>query len=296
MKSVVHMDRTAYFLIVPLIAILGLVEAYPLAYSVYLSVTNYGLGGAFVGVANYTALFSQSAFWSALSTSILYSSGSTALSIVLGVSTAYLLTLVKKGRGYFEAAFLMPLAAAPIIAGVAFAPSGFWDDINTFWHYVLRQPYFNVASYHLYLPIMILSDAWEWGPMMMLVALSILASVPKPVYEASEAFGASKWKTFRSVGLPAIMNSPVMTFMIIIRFVDAMRAFEIPFAWSGWLGYLYPGAPTDTLSLYLFKLLLTPPSGVIPISVISAAALVLLVVTLAATVLLFRVMKGLRRI
>jgi multiple sugar transport system permease protein len=290
------MDRTAYFLIVPLIAILGVVEAYPLAYSVYLSVTNYGLGGAFVGLANYSNLFSQSDFWAALSTSVLYASGSTVLSLVLGVSFAYLLTLVKKGRGYFEAVFLMPLAAAPIIAGVAFAPSGFWDDLDTFWHYILKQPYFNIASFHLYFPIMVLSDSWEWGPMMMLVALSILASVPKQIYEASETFGASKWKTFRSVGLPAILNSPVMHFMIIIRFVDAMRAFEIPFAWSGWLGYLYPGAPTDTLSLYLFKLLLNPPNGVIPISVISAAALVLLVVTLAATTLLFRVMRGLRKI
>jgi ABC-type sugar transport system permease subunit len=98
------------------------------------------------------------------------------------------------------------------------------------------------------------------------------------------------------VGLPFILNSPVMQFIIVIRFVDAMRAFEVPFAWSGWLDYLHPGAPTDTLSLYLFKLLLNPPLGVIPISVISAAALVLLTVTFFATILLFRVMKGLRKI
>lgn len=290
------MDRSAYFLIVPLVAVLAFVEVYPLAYSVYLSVTDYSLGGAFVGLSNYAQLFSQADFWDALSTSVLFSAGSTVLSIVLGVLFAYLLTLVRKGRGFFEAVFLMPLAAAPIIAGVAFAPSGFWDDINTFWHYILQQPYFNVASNHLYFLIMVLSDSWEWGPMMMLVALSILASVPRQINEASEVFGASKWRTFRAIGLPAIMNSPVMHFMIIIRFVDAMRAFEIPFAWSGWLGYLYPGAPTDTLSLYLFKLLLEPPSGVIPIPLISAAALVLLVVTLLAASLLFRVMRELRKI
>jgi len=283
-------------LVVPLIAVLTLVEAYPLAYSVYLSVTNYSLGGAFVGLSNYAQLFSQADFWAALSTSVVFSSGSTVLSVVLGVLFAYLLTLLRKWKGFFEAILLMPLAAAPIIAGVAFAPNAVWDDINTFWHYILGQPYFNVASNHLYLPIMILSDSWEWGPMMMLVALSILASVPRPVYEASEAFGASKWRTFRTVGLPAVLNSPVMHFMIIVRFVDAMRAFEIPFAWAGWLNYLYPGAPTDTLSLYLFKLLLQPPSGVIPIPLISAAALVLLAVTLLATMLLFRLMKGLRRI
>lgn len=290
------MDRHAYFLVVPLIGVLAVVEAYPLAYSAYLSVTGTGLGGAFVGLANYDQLFSQPDFWAALSTSAVFSSGSTVLSMVLGVLFAYLLTLVRRGKRFFEAILLMPLAAAPIVAGVTFAPSGFWDDINTFSHYVLGLPYFNVASSHLFLPVMVLSDSWEWGPMMMLVALSILASVPRPIYEASEAFGASRWKTFRTVGLPAILNSPVMHFMIIIRFVDAMRAFEIPFAWAGWLNYLYPGAPTDTLSLYLFKLLLQPPNGVIPIPLISAAALVLLLATLLATTLLYRLMKGLRKI
>jgi multiple sugar transport system permease protein len=290
------MNRSAYLLVCPLLAILAVVEVYPLAYSAYLSLTNYSLGGAFVGLANYAQLFSQSDFWAALSTSVVFSSGSTLLSIVLGVLFAYLLSLVKRGKGLFEAIFLMPLAAAPIVAGVVFAPSGFWDDIDTFWHYVLGQPYFNVADNHLYLGIMALSDAWEWGPMIMLVALSILASVPRPLYEASEAYGASKWRTFRTVGLPAIANSPVMHFMIIIRFVDAMRAFEIPFAWAGWLDYLHPGAPTDTLSLFLFKLLLEPPSGVIPIPLISAAALVLLSVTLLAATLLFRAMRELRKI
>lgn len=290
------MDRNAYLLVVPLAAVLALVEAYPLAYGFYLSVTNYGLGGTFVGLSNYAQLLSQADFWAALATSVLFSGGSTVLSIALGVGMAYLLTLVGRTRGVFQAVFLMPLAAAPIIAGVTFAPSGFLDDINTFWHYVLGQSFFNVASNHAYLLVMIVSDAWEWGPMMMLVALSILASVPRPIYEASEAFGASRWKTFTTVGLPAIFDSPVMHFMIIIRLVDAMRAFEIPFAWAGWLDYVFPGAPTDTLSLYLFKLLLQPPSGVIPISVISAAALLLLAVTLIAATLLYRLMRGLRRV
>lgn len=290
------MDRSAYVLIVPLIAILAFVEVYPLAVSVYLSFTDYSSGGAFVGAANYATLLSQQEFWVAVSTSLLYADGSVALSTALGILFAYFLTRVRKGRGIFEAVLLMPLAAAPIIAGIVWAPSAVWDDLNTFWHFILGQPFFNVTSYHLYFPIMILSDSWEWAPMMMLVALSVLASVPKQVYEASESFGASKLKTFTSVGIPAIINSPVIHFMIIIRYVDAMRTFEIPFAWSGWLSYTQPGAPTDALGLYLFKLLLIPPSGLIPIPIISAAALVLLAVTLTATGLLFRLMRSLRKI
>lgn len=290
------MDRTGYFLIVPLVAILAYIEVYPLAVSVYLSLFGYAGAGAFSGFSNFAALFAQHAFWSAVSTSVIYASGSAGLSTALGILLAYLLTRVKRGRGFFEAILLMPLAAAPIIAGIVWAPSAVWDDLNTLWHFVLKQPFFNVTSYHLYFPIMVLSDSWEWAPMMMLVALSVLASVPKQVYEASESFGASKWKTFTSVGVPAIVNSPVIHFMVVIRFVDAMRAFEVPFAWSGWLSYNLPGSPTDTLSLYMFKLLLVPPAEIIPIPVISAAALVLLAVTLATTILLFRLMRGLRKV
>ncbi len=290
------MDRSAYFLLVPLIAILAFVEVYPLAVSVFLSVTDYTGGGAFVGASNYASLFSQNAFWSAVATSLLFADGSVALSTILGVLFAYLLTRVRKGRSFFEIVLLMPVAAAPIVAGVVWAPSAVWDDLNTFWHFILGQPFFNVTSYHLYFPIMILSDSWEWAPMMMLVTLSVLASIPEQVYEASESFGASKWKTFTSVGIPAIVNSPVILFVIIIRYVDAMRAFEIPFAWSGWLSYTQPGSPTDTLGLYLFKLLLIPPSGVIPIPIISAAALVMLAVTVIAATLLFRLMRSLRKI
>ncbi len=116
-----QLDRSAYLLTVPLLAILAFVEVYPLATSVNLSLTDYSRGGAFVGVANYATLFSQAAFLTALSTSVLYSSGSAALSTVLGILFAYLLTRVKRGRGFFESVFLMPLAAAPIIAGVVWA-------------------------------------------------------------------------------------------------------------------------------------------------------------------------------
>ena len=113
---------------------------------------------------------------------MLYADGSVVLSTVMGVLFAYLLTCVRKGRGFLEAVLLMPLAAAPIVAGIVWAPSAVWDDLNTFWHFILGQPFFNVTSYHLYFPIMILSDSWEWAPMMMLVALSVLASVPKHIY------------------------------------------------------------------------------------------------------------------
>lgn len=289
------MNRFAYLLLLPLFALLGVVEIYPLILTVELSVTNYGQGGAFVGASNYIRIFSDPAFWGSLSTSLLYSTGSTIVSLILGIMLAFLLTQVRRRKGTFESIFLMPLAAAPIVAGVVWAPTALWDDVNNFWHYILRQPFFDVTQYYLFLPIMILSDAWQWAPMMMLVSLSVIAGVPKQVYEAAALSGASEWKVFRSVALPAILRSPVIHFMVIIRFIDAMRSFEIPFAWAAWISTPQPGSPVDTLSLFLFKLLLAPTSS-IPIPYISAVALVLLTVTLTGATVLFRLMRGLGKI
>ncbi len=186
----------------------------------------------------------------------------------------------------------MPLAVAPITVGVVWSPTGFWDDIDTFWHYVLHLPFFNVADVYLAFPIMILSDAWEWAPIIMLVALSVISGVPKEIFEAASLHGASSIQVFRKLGVPTILKSRVMQFMIVLRFIDSMRAFEIPYTWSTWISLPNAGSPIDTVSLLIFKLLAIPTYG-FPISYISTIAVILLAITLSATTVLYALMKRL---
>ena len=278
-----------YLALAPLLVALLAVEGYPLAYTFYLSVTDYSTGG-FIGAVNYAQLLTAGYFAQAVLTSIAYSLGSTALALGIGLLLAFQVSRLRKGKGVLESVLLAPLATAPIFAGVVWAPDGVWDDFNTFWHFILGQPYFNPASSLFYFPVMILSDAWEWAPLVMLVSLGILASVPSEVYEAAEVSGASGWQIFRRIGLPSILKSPVMQFVVVIRFVDAMRTFEIPFTWSTWVSLPQAGSPLDTLSLLLFKLFTIPIYG-FPIGQISAMALSLLLVTLAATTVLFTLLR-----
>lgn len=278
-----------YLALVPLFAILLLVEAYPLAYSFYLSLTDYATGN-FVGGDNYAQLLDLGYFGQAVLTSVVYALGAAALALGIGVLLAFQVSVLRRGKGILEAVLLAPLAAAPIFVGVLWAPAGVWDDINTFWHYFLGQPFFNPASSFFFFPVMILSDAWEWAPLIMLVSLGILASVPSEVYEAAEVSGASRWQTFRKIGLPAILRSPVMQFVVVIRFVDAMRTFEIPFSWSTWVSLPQAGSPVDTVSLLLFKLF-TVPLYSFPIGEISALAIALLALTLGATTVLFSLLR-----
>jgi len=282
-------SRSWYLLFLPVFAVIGLVEVYPLILSAYLSFTN--LNGV-PALANYITLASDPAFFSALNVSLFYSLASTIIAVAIGLGLTYILTQSLPGKRVFEATYLLPLAVTPIVVGVLFSPSSVWDDVQQFSHFILGFPYFNELTPIFYFPVMIFSESWEWAPLILLVAMSISTNIPKEVFEAAESHGASTLQKFRMVILPAILKSPVMQFVIVLRFIDAMRAFEIPLAWSNWLGYTTtPGSPVDTISLYLYKLLFASSQG-FPIGVVSAAALTLFAITFAGAVVLLRILKA----
>ena len=264
-----------------------LVEFYPLVDGIRLSLTD-SSGG--LSLSNYAQMLTDQAFWSAVGVSLLYTAGSTVLCVAIGLGLTFLVTQRVRGRSYFEAIYMFPLALSPIVAGVLWSPSSVWDDVQTFLHFILHQPYFNELAISFYFPVMILSEAWEWAPLIMLVALSVVNSQSSKVFEAAEVHGASPWQRFTMVALPGILRSPVMQFIIVLRMIDAMRAFEVPLAWANWVGYQTAvGSPVDTLSLFLYKLIFVPQYG-FPIGLISAVAVALLVVTLIVALALIRLL------
>ncbi|HZW84335.1 MAG TPA: sugar ABC transporter permease, partial [Nitrososphaerales archaeon] len=276
-------------LLAPVIAALAAVEAYPLAYTVYLSLFDYQ-AGKFVGLTNFSLMLSSSEFWGAVFTSVLYSTASTALAVILGVLLALQVSTLSRGRAFAESVFLAPLAIAPVVVGTIWSPGAVWDDFNTFIHFVLGFPFVDVTTYGFFFPTMVVSDAYEWAPLLMLVSLGIIGGLRGEIYEAAVLHGATTWQVFRRIYLPAIVKSPVFEFVVVLRFVDAMRAFEIPFTWSTWLSFPNAGSPVDTLSLYLFKLFSVPAYG-FPIGLISAVATTLVMVTVIFTAVLYRMLS-----
>jgi multiple sugar transport system permease protein len=262
---------------------------YPLVLSIYISFTN--LNGA-PDLVNYVTMVSASTFWNALNISLLYSLTSTILAVAVGLGLTFILTQDLRGKRVFEVAYILPLAVAPIVVGVLWSPSSVWDDIQQFSHFILHLPYFEELVPSFYFPVMFISEAWEWAPLIMLVGLSIVNSTAKEIYEAAELHGASALQKFRMVTVPTIFKSPVMQFIVVLRFIDAMRTFEIPLAWSNWLGYQTTiGSPVDTISLYLYKLLFASSLG-FPIGVVSAVAVTLFAITLVGAAVLLRLLKG----
>jgi multiple sugar transport system permease protein len=276
-----------YLLLIPIFVVLSVVEFYPLLYGVYLSLT--GPNGS-ATLANYSQMVSDGDFWNSVAVSLTYSVLSTILAFCLGLALTFLILQATRWRGLLEAVFLAPLAMAPIAVGIVWAPSTVWDDFQTFTHLIMGIPYFNELSVLFYIPATSLSGAWEWAPLVMLVCMSIINSTSKAIYDAATLNGASAWQVFRDITIPSIVRSPVMQFVIVLRFIDAMWAFEIPLAWSNWLGLSTSvGSPADTLSLFLYKLLFIPSFGD-PIQLVSAMAVALLVLTLVGATVMIRLL------
>ena len=281
-----------YLFFIPLFAVIGFVAVYPLLMSAYLSITT--VNGS-LGLGNFDVMLSTPTFWNALNISLLYSLTSTILAVGIGLGLTFILTQGLRGRGYFEVIYILPLAVAPIVVGVLYAPASVWDDIQAFLHFQLGQPYWNELVPSFYFPVMFFSEAWEWAPLIMLVGLSIANSMSKDIFEAADLHGASAFQKFTMVTLPALFKSPVMQFIIVLRFIDAMRAFEIPLAWTNWLGYQNTlGSPVDTISLYLYKLLFSSSLG-FPVGLVSAVAVTLFIITLAGAAILLRLLSSVGR-
>lgn len=281
------MERYWYLLLVPILVVLSVVGFYPLLYGVYLSLT--GPDGS-ATLANYSQMVSDGDFWNSVVVSLTISALSTVLAFCLGLALTFLVLQATKWRGLLEAVFMAPLAMAPIAVGVVWAPSTVWDDFQTFTHLIIGLPYFNELTAIFYVPVMSLSEAWEWAPLVMLVCVSIISLTSKAIYDAARVNGASSWQIFRDITIPSIVRSPVMQFVIVLQFIEAMWVFEIPLAWSRWLGFSTSvGSPADTLSLFLYKLLFIPGLGD-PIRLVSAIAVSLLVITLVGATVMARLL------
>jgi multiple sugar transport system permease protein len=280
-------ERYWYLLLIPIFVVLSAVEFYPLLYGLYLSLTGPN-GGA--TLANYSQMVSDADFWNSVTVSLVLSALSTIFTFCLGLALTFLILQATRRRSLLEAVFLAPLAMTPIAVGIVWAPSTVWDDFQTFTHFIIGLPYFDELSVLFYIPVMALSEAWEWAPLVMLVCIGIINSTSKAIYDAARLNGASAWQVFRDITVPSVVRSPVMQFVIVLQFIEAMWAFEVPLAWSAWLGYSTSvGSPADTLSLFLYKLLFVPGFGH-PIQLVSAMAVALLVFTLVGATAMVRLL------
>jgi multiple sugar transport system permease protein len=215
----------------PALLVLAAVSIFPFIYIILMSLSRVGLIGgislSWAGLDNWTRLFSDSAVGASWVRSIVYFVLTVGLEMTLGVTIALVVHELIKGRSLATSLMLLPMFMAPVIVGLL---GRFLTD-STFGLYawVLRETHLYtgdiLGSTRSAFVAVTLMDVWEWTPLIALVVLAGLASVPKPVLEAASMDGAGYFKRLRHIVLPMI--SGVLIVALLIRSMDAIRYFDI---------------------------------------------------------------------
>jgi multiple sugar transport system permease protein len=247
--------RLKWTMIAPAVAFIGLMVVFPLAYTAWLSLTDaFGAVNAetrFLGLTNYTdALGDTRRFWPAVGRTAVFTVSAVALELVLGLALAMLLRRPFRGMHWMRTILMIPLLATPVAVGVV------WLLIldptvgiaNALLGLVGIPPQPFLGSVAQSLPTLVLIDVWQWTPMMTLLLLAGLTTLPEEPEEAALVDGASGWQRFRLVTLP-MLGTTIAT-ALVLRSVDALKTFDLIYATKGAGGG--SSYEAETLNVYAY--------------------------------------------
>ena len=166
-------DRRRLFLItlaVPAVVYVVLIALWPLAQGIWYSFFDYNLlrGGGrrtFVGLANYSELWTDSTARRALINTFVFTFAAVALEFVFGLCLALLLWREGRFNRICLAFLLIPVTITPVVVGLIFrallaVDYGFFGYYLAEWG--ISGPRGFLASTSAALPVVILIDVWEW--------------------------------------------------------------------------------------------------------------------------------------
>jgi len=215
----------------PALLLLALLSIFPFLYLIVMSLSAVGLIGGisldFIGLDNWSRLFTDGAVGASWLRSILYFVATVGLEMVLGIAIALLVHQLVWGRNLVVSLLLLPMFMAPVIVGLL--GRFLTDSTYGLYAWVLRETGLYSGdivgqSTSAFIAVTLM-DVWQWTPLITLIVLAGLASLPKSVMEAAAVDGASWWARTRHIVLP--MLAGVIIVALLIRSMDAIRYFDI---------------------------------------------------------------------
>lgn len=237
----------------PAFLLLLIITVYPTVYSLVLSFQYWDLSSFlprhFVGLDNYVAFFADRDIWSSVLTTAIYAVACIATEMVLGLAIAFLFDTNFHGEPWMRNIILLPMVMSEVTVGLIWR----WIDNTEFGvlNYGMKllglPPLSWLTDPHLALGAIVLADVWEWTPLVFLVCLAGLKSVPADGLEAARLDGANWWQIQWHVALPAI--KPIVLSVLLLRTIDCLRFVDKVFVMTY-------GGPADETSILPFRLYL----------------------------------------
>lgn len=190
--------------------------------------------GEWPTTANYREVMDRPGFGDAFRNTLGITAIGVGLELVFGLIIALMLSRAFRGRGFFRSMVLIPLGVPTLVAGAAmiyiFGLQGYLNEILLRLGIIDQQIFWTQSGLRGMFAIAI-ADTWKATPLVILILLAGLESIPGDIYEAADVDGASKWRQFWDHTLPLLM--PAVTMAIILRAIDAFRIFDIAIVLAG---------------------------------------------------------------
>ena len=237
--------------IVPAGLVVAAVIVFPWLFTLFMSLQDFHAGGAmaFVGLANYARMLGDDRFLWAIVHTLYFTALAVLFPTVLGVAAAVCFNQHFPLRGVARTIFILPMMATPVAVALVWTMM-FHPQLGVL-NYLLTSvglpPSTWVYDSATVIPTLVMVETWQWTPLVMLVVLGGLASLPADPYEAAALDGASGWQCFTKITLPLVW--PFIMVALVLRAVDALKAFDTIFVISGG----GPGTASETLNLYLYQ-------------------------------------------
>jgi multiple sugar transport system permease protein len=230
-----------------------LMAAAPLFTTLGLSLTEWNLlsgkAPVFNQGANYIQVLKSGEFWNAFVITFYYTGLAAAAELLLGLSIALILNRDFRGKNAVKTVVLLPYMMAPVAVGLMwmlfYEPS---SGLINFIFKTLRLPpsYFTSAK-ETVIPAIAAVEVWQMTPMVVIVCLAGLSSLPADPLEAAKVDGANGFRIFFHVVLPMLM--PTLFAIGLLRFIDVFKSFDLIYSMTKG----GPGNASRTINLYAYE-------------------------------------------
>ena len=236
---------------VPAAAVVLLVILFPWIFTIFMSLHDWKVTGAtpFVGFANYAKMLQDERFLWAIVRTLWFTAATVIAPVLLGVWAAVCFASQFKLRGLARTLFVLPMMATPVAIALVWTMM-FHPQLGVL-NYLLTSvglpPSSWVYDSSTVIPTLVMVETWQWTPLVMLIVLGGIASLPQEPYEAAILDGASAWQMFRHITLP--LAWPFIMVATVIRLIDALKTFDTIYVIT--LGG--PGTSSETINILLYQ-------------------------------------------
>jgi multiple sugar transport system permease protein len=228
-----------HVLIAPIVIGEALFALWPLAQSIYLSFTSWGVFGQvkWTGGANYLRLLDDPDVLSALQNTIVISVASVVGTVSIATLLAVLLNVGVRGTSLYRVLLFLPVVTMPAASAMVWKwiYNGDLGLLNSALSVIgIDGPSWLVDKTYALWAVVIVT-IWNEVGIGMIILLAGLQGIPRSLHEAARLDGAGPFATFFFVTLPLL--TPTLFFVIVTSTIGAFQMFDAIFLMIGPEGY-----------------------------------------------------------